>query len=331
MLSRTWVVALILLTLFNLNARAEAPPTLRLATWNWPPFSGASDKPHVATEIVHEALRRAGFTASSNDVPNADFDNTLRKGNYVGTECAWQSKEREKYLLYSAPYMENRLVLLGRRGADVSAKTLGQLRGKKIGVTANYAYGEGVRDTPGVTFVDGSDLKASLQALIKGTVDYVLIDELVVHYLFEQHPLQARDQFIAGTHFLITRSLHFALRKDFKQAATIIDRFNQQLRKMLADGSYNRLLGVKWIRADTDGDGKSELILAGTQAGTDSPTLAYAIGPQDDPDLEAPAPAPFLIEGKQYDDWSKVPDRYKVPTANLGYTPVYVGIPVVEF
>jgi len=50
--------------------------------------------------------------------------------------------------------------------------------------------------------------------------------------------------------------LLFVLRKDLKDAATIIKRFNSELRGMLADGSYNRLLGLNWVQGDAEGDGR---------------------------------------------------------------------------
>ena len=43
-------------------------------------------------------------------------------------------------------------------------------------------------------------------------------------------------------------------------AQSIVDRFNSQLRGMIADRTYHRLLHVDWIRADVDGDGVPEYV-----------------------------------------------------------------------
>ena len=56
--------------------------------------------------------------------------------------------ERERALLFSEPYLENRLILVARRGSDVSAATLAALKGQTVALVEGYAYGDGF-DTAG--------------------------------------------------------------------------------------------------------------------------------------------------------------------------------------
>ena len=80
---------------------------------------------------------------------------------------------------------------------------------------------------------------------------------------------------------------------------------------MMADGSYHRALDVDWIWADIDGDGVSELVLRGTQAGVTAPENSYDVLSADGYSPKEKPPA-FVIEGVVYQEWEGVPDRYKV-------------------
>ena len=108
-------------------------------------------------------------------------------------------------LLFSEPYLENRLVLVGRRGADVSATTLAALKGRRIAIVEGYAYGSGVEGA-GPAFVRSQGEEDSLRQLLASKVDYALMDELVVNYLVENHAEQAQARLQLGT----TRARHAA-------------------------------------------------------------------------------------------------------------------------
>lgn len=80
---------------------------------------------------------------------------------------------------------------------------------------------------------------------------------------------------------------------------------------MIADGSFHRALDVDWIWADLDGDGASELVLRGTQAGVAEPEGGYDVITKDSHSSES-ADVPYVIEGVRYENWEGVPERYKV-------------------
>jgi hypothetical protein len=80
---------------------------------------------------------------------------------------------------------------------------------------------------------------------------------------------------------------------------------------MMADGSYHRALDVDWIWADIDGDGASELVLRGTQAGLVEPEDSYNVISGDGYSPVTP-PKSYVVDGVVYDSWDGVPDQYKV-------------------
>lgn len=323
---RAAAVALLLFT--STAARAE---TLHLGSDVWPPFTDLPGKPRVAIELVQKALQREGIDTDS--VVRADFADVIRdirEGRLDGSAALWRSPEREKYLLYSRPYLENRLVLVGRKGSDTSATSLAALKGKRVGIVANYAYGEAVGPDTGPSFVKGASDGDNLQSLLRGDLDYVLADDLVVFHLFRRNPEKAAQMLEVGTTPLLTRTLHFALRRDVPHAAEIVKKFNDQIIKMIADGSYNSALQLDWIRADVDGDGQSELVLNGAAAGVAPPQSSYEVFTVDKPKPKAGLKLHYLVNGQPYDDWDEVPTEYKMPLKNRP-DPTHPGIVLFEF
>ena len=48
-------------------------------------------------------------------VDAAQFTPALLEGQFDGSAAAWKDAERDRVLLFSQPYLENRLVLVGRQ------------------------------------------------------------------------------------------------------------------------------------------------------------------------------------------------------------------------
>ena len=92
-------------------------------------------------------------------------------------------------------------------------------------------------------------------------------------------------------------------------------KFNAQLRGMISDHTYHRLLNLDWVVADVDGDGRAEYVPQSDRMGATEPKRAYSLV-FTEPTL-TPKPVPkaegrFLIGGSIYDGWTSVPDRFKV-------------------
>ena len=295
--------------------RAQAGP-LRLVSTVWPPFTNAAGQARVALDLVEEALKRIGASASMVFVEEGKFTPALLSKEFDGSAAAWRDAERERVLFYSEPYLENRLVLVGRRGADVSARSLAALTGKRVVVVDGYAYGEAVTSGSGPVFVRSRSEEESLRQLLANEADYTLMDEFVVQYLVSHYADQTRNRLQLGTTPLVTRTLHLAVRRDRAGAADLITRFNAELRRMIADRTYHRLLDLDWIRADVDGDGRLELISSSERVGTTEPARGY--------DLFLTQPKPqsitiprdgsrFYVGGNIYENWASVPQQYKAP------------------
>jgi polar amino acid transport system substrate-binding protein len=284
---------------------------LRLVSTAWPPFTNDPGQPRFAIDLVEAGLGRAGVEATTTIVDAAQFTTALLGGDFDGSAAAWKDAERERTLLFSEPYLENRLILVARRGGDVSAATLADLGGKQIAIVGGYSYGEAI-DRSGPTFVRSRTEEDSLQLLLDGKVDYTLMDELVVQYIVSNYAEEARTRLQVGSKPLLTRPLHLAVRRALPDAESIIDRFNAQLQGMIADHTYHRFLHLDWIRADIDGDGLAEYVPRSDRAGPLEPKGAYSLfstGRSGAPTTGTQQR--FFLGGSFYDGWTAVPEKFK--------------------
>jgi len=285
--------------------------TLRLVSPVRPPFTEAPGKPRFALDLVEEALKRINVSATTTIVPPGEYGQLLLTGPYDGTALGWRDSQRDQTFLLSDPYLENRLVLVARRGTDVSASSMAALKGKRVAIISGYAYGDNF-ESSGPVFVRSNAEPESLRMLLDSKVDYVLMDDLVVQYMIDAYPDEARTRLQIGATPMLIRPVHMMIRKSVADAATIIAGFNKQLRAMITDRTYHKLLHVNWILADIDGDGKAEYIAAADQAGKAQPSRAYNLFTQDKLDAAVQKDQErYFFGGAVYNGWSSVPDRYK--------------------
>lgn len=305
-------------------AMANEPRDLRLGSDEWPPFTGSPGKQRAAIVLIETALDRAGFQATTAIHDWKDVEAAIRRGDLDGSAAIWRTEKREKDLVFSAPYLENRLVLIGRTGNDVTATRITDLAGKRIAAVGQYAYGDEIEKAEGVFFVNTHNDQESLNKLLAGDVEYMLADELVVRHLMTHQPDEVAANLEIGFTHLARRTLHFAIRRDVPNAEKIVQAVDTEILKMQGDGTYSEILQVGWIRVDVDGDGLYELVPLGDQIGKLPPRSVYDVF-GDMPEDEEPEKKRILIQGDIYEGWDAIPDRYKQPPSPGGSTSFKYG------
>lgn len=311
-------------------AAADDPVVLHLGSDEWPPFTGGPDTEHAAVVLVETALDRAGITATTTIDEWKDIEARIRRGELDGSPAMWRSERRERELLFSEPYLENRLILVGRSGSDVSATRLADLAGKRVAVVGGYDYGDAVDRAAGVYLVASHSDQESLDKLLAGDVDYMLVDELVVHHLLTFQPEEATENLEFGVTPLVRRTLHLAIRRDVPNAERIVGAFDSEIRQLQADGTYSQILRVGWIRVDVDGDGLYELVPFGEQIGEAPPGAVYDVFGEMPKDQKTDDDR-VVVQGNIYKGWDAIPDRYKIPPSPGGPTTFKYGDTLVTF
>ena len=283
-------------------------PKVQLASDVWPPFTNHFGEPRFAIELVHVALTRSGYSPATEILDRWTVPEDLKADKFDGCGALWKSAEREEYLLFSKPYLESRLHLAGKKGSDVSIKDLSELKGKRIALVKGYAYGPLIDTAKGVNFVYGKDAVANLKMLINDEADFTLVDDLVIQYAKKEQPEKCEKFLEFSTSPLITKPLHLALRKNLSNAAEIIRRFDQTIRIMQADGTYNRILRLNSIAIDIDDDGQKELVLADINLDIEAPLGGYNVYSNN---KKLPEKKRYSIRDQIYNRWNEVPDDFR--------------------
>jgi len=296
----------LLMVFIVVNSVAQTD-TLKLSFDVWPPFTNVQDEKSLAIDIVETALNRVNIPST---YLVGDFESVLEgiiDGSYDGSPAFWKSEEREQELLFSDPYLENQLIIVGRKGASVAFTSISELEHKRIGLVRDYAYGDSLTEIVDLQIEYGTNDQDNLVNLLSDKVDYILVDALLIQYLlkYELNDVSAMLEF--SNKPLIVKPLHLAIRKNLSDAAHVIEQFNAEIKKMINEGLYNELLGLGCVRADIDGDGTLEIVLNCDAAGTEPPEYTYDVFSSDAANTDQ-----FYIAGNYYNSWEEVPDKYKI-------------------
>jgi ABC-type amino acid transport substrate-binding protein len=332
------VLTLLVLLFSGAFASAAPPAPLKLVSDVWPPFTDKEGQPRQAMDLVKAALLRGGVQSRFTITTWSEAIAALESGKADGSAAMWKSPEREKYLLFSRPYLENRLLLVGRKGENVAYLKIAELAGKRLALTKGYAYGESVTRAPNVQLVVRDSDAACLRAVLAKEADYALLDELLVRQLFDFNVKKAETLISAGTKPIVKYPLYFALRKDYPGAAEIIAAFDRNVVAMMADGTYNDVLRVSWIRADVNGDGVPEYV--GSNKATHKASADPATNPVAYPVFHSePGPptmnrqAGYVLDGKSYNNWGDTATNLNRsgPTKPQGAYKYSTGFVLMEF
>ncbi|MCA0933406.1 transporter substrate-binding domain-containing protein [Lutimonas saemankumensis] len=305
-MKKIFLVVSLLLTYIAYGQKQE----LKLGADVWPLFTNVENEKSILTDLVSEALSRSEISSTFEIDEFSQVLSKIDNGEYDGSPGLWISEARKEKYLFSKPYLYNQLILVGRRGSDVSAKSFSDLEGKRIGVVSNYEYGD-FDNSENLEIIPDLSNQKNLENLLSEKIDYMLVDALLIQYMLK-HQLNDVTKYLAiGQSPLMVKSLHLALGKNVKNAQEILDDFDKTIEAMTTDKSFNRILELNWVRADVDGDGKTELVLGSNMAGSSAPKNIYGLM-MDNSYKQNNEPQRYYVDGKLYEDWDKVPKSYKL-------------------
>jgi polar amino acid transport system substrate-binding protein len=273
-----------LLILFACLPSAFAQQGVSLGNDAWPPFIIQGPELGTSEKLVCGALERAGHSCA---VVVDDWSRVLaqaKEGAIDGIAAAWRTPEREGYLMFSEPYLTNRIVPLISAGKLVTVHGVEDLEGLRVALVRSYAYGEDIEQAA-ASFkrISVTTSAEAIDAVADGRADVALVDELVVRAHLEG--ASARNVALLDA-VLAFRELHFAVSREHPRAAELIADFQASYELMLADGSVNEALGVDWLATDLGNDGQLDIVMRSGVSfdDLDSPEqrgTTYALGQED--------------------------------------------------
>lgn len=156
---------------------------------NFPPMGFKDEKGDIVgfdVDIAKEVTSRLGVKLKLQPI---NWDAKEQELNTGKIDCIWNgftiTEERKKNVLFTAPYMKNRQVLIVMN--DSKAIKPADLEGKKLGLQAASSAADALAGSAEFKgklkeVVEFKDNMTALMDLEKGGIDAVLMDEIVARY-----------------------------------------------------------------------------------------------------------------------------------------------------
>ena len=200
-------------------------------------------------DLAKEAAKRMGAKFEFKPIDWDKKREELESGNvdiiWNGTDI---TEERKEYMIFTKPYMDNRQIILVKRGAIERIRTVGDLEGKIVGTQAGSSSENYISDTPNLKeglaeLKTYRNFKDALEDLDSGNVDALVIDEIVARYEISKIP--PKFYIVEVTVGPVTE-IGIGFRKGDVE---LRDRVQEVFDKMIADGTAKKI-SEQWFRAD---------------------------------------------------------------------------------
>src|SRR5450830_167228 len=196
---------------------SESPPKMFLNT------EGKPDGYFAV--IAAEAARRAGYKINVVAVPWTRAVQMAERGEGVVCGLSYLP-EREKVFKYSLPVVVDKVLIVTMKKRNLIASSLADLKGLVVGVNRGSRYGE--------KFVNELPLVVIDEAVMPGGRPAVRLNAQLAD-------IDMNDLSIQKTPVALDPN-HFAIAHSYPDANRIIERLNNALNSMTADGSLNKIL-----------------------------------------------------------------------------------------
>lgn len=239
-----WLIATLLLGVDRVaHAQQEAPLTCYSTAFEPFVIQHADGRiSGIDVDVIAEIAARTGLTIRIGLKPWLRLEQDFREGNAVSCAFAYsRSAERLAYMQFTeVPLHTTEYVLFYRRDRLPDYRGLESLRGRTIAVNRGFrrpaAFDEALAAGQFKLFEVTQD-RQSMQMLERGRIDAVLANLDVGRYLIKQ--LGLSEQIVAGP--ALSSMPTFLVFSSDPQYTAYVPRFDQALRQVIADGTYQRI------------------------------------------------------------------------------------------
>jgi polar amino acid transport system substrate-binding protein len=231
------------------SGHAAAQKLTVAALVDYPPFSDIG-RPQLgfANELFTTAIRRAGYEVEIVMLPWSRALAGMQNGTYDILTCVWKTPEREKSMVFTAPFAVNRLVFAQRAHEDFVYQSLADLTGRTIGTIPGYAYDEAFLTATNFKREEAANVATNLRKLSAGRIDLTVEDELILRFIINTQLPDLKMMVDLAPGALSENPLHFAVSRRRPDAEKVASAFNAALAAMRGDGSYDHLLEKHGMR-----------------------------------------------------------------------------------
>jgi polar amino acid transport system substrate-binding protein len=236
------------LALLSFSGQALAQPLpeeVILANAPYPPYvmpEKHAGGPGIDMEIAMTALENMGVRAVVKLAPFKRVLAMLEEGQAELTTSLSFRAERDEYLHWSLPYRtDTSYIFFTRKDSAFQPERIEDLRGMKVGVVRGFVFPAAFAEDPDIEKVEAPHIPSMLAMLLEGRFDALIVNSIV-----------GKHEMLATGRMAEVKQAPFSLRSPndkgtvmgFSKARVsreFVDRFNAELRKMLNDGTIDRI------------------------------------------------------------------------------------------
>ncbi len=220
--------------------------TVRLMANAAPPYIDANlPEQGLVAELLQHVFQRTDYHAELEIVSWSRAIEGVRIGLYDALAAAWYTEERGKEFIFSEPYLSSKLILVKLRRDTADYYQLGDLKGKRLGVQVDFAYGVDLDSVAGLRQVPQNYVIQNLLDLLNGKVDFVIGDQRTIALQLRDYLASRLHEFEVVDIGLQGRDRHLAATRAAAGGEKLIGAFNRALADAKADGSLAAII-AKW-------------------------------------------------------------------------------------
>lgn len=224
-------------------------PTLKLGGQVWDPYiNNQLPAGGLVVNLVTAVLERAGYQVEMQYMPWQRVAESIAEGELDISIASWHNETRAKEMEFTDAYLNNQLVIVKRKDDPLTFNNQQEFKqnitdqGYRLGVFKDYGYGDFFAEVaPLVSLNYFKYCSQMIRDVAQKKTDLALIDSWTAQQSLKTSKNISQHISILPT-ALIEQRLHAAIslkRKDHKEIAIA---FNESLKEMREDGSYQALL-----------------------------------------------------------------------------------------
>ena len=200
-------------------------------------------------DLAKEAAKRMGVEIEFKTIEWDKKREAITSGN---VDMIWDgldiTEERKEYMIFSKPYMDDRQILLVKKGNDLDIHSEGDLEGKIVGVQAGSTSDDYINANEELRnalkdFKTYKHFTEVAEALKNDEIELLVCDELIARYEANNHPGQFE---LLNVKIGSVAEMAIGFRKDNTE---LRDKVQTVFDGMIADGTAKKI-SEQWFRAD---------------------------------------------------------------------------------
>lgn len=224
-------------------------PKLKMAGHAWEPYiSKQLPANGLAVNLVTAVMARAGYQVEMEFMPWKRVTEGLISGEVDLSVGSWYNQTRSQETQFTDPYLTNQLVVVKRKNDPLNFESTDEFKqfvskkGYRLGIFKDFGYGEEFNEiAPLLTLNYYKHCKQMVRDVAIKNTDIALLDHwLASNDMRKQQNVADHLEVIPAP--LITKGLHVTISHKNEEHKEIAQAFNQALKAMKADGSYEKIL-----------------------------------------------------------------------------------------